>query len=519
MNTRTRLSLVLSLALLLPTAAAAQNVPIEVAVSEDVLETYVGEYELRSTFTINITLAKGGLFAAATGQNEFPIFPESETKFFSREPNVQMAFTKDDAGVVNALILYQNGQSATAPRRSAPGVPLAMDAAADGSLPGEKTSIASAALSEERSLRILKPQGYELSVSTTYPVLFVVDGEADLTQAAGVASALASKDEAPGMIVVHTPAPAATQRANFARFLTDELVPMMEREYRLAPLTLVVGDADMMALLPESFARIAIGTNNAVMASFAGAQYASDDAEDPPVALRDGLTWMFDGWGLPNITALASQPGDEGWATIDAHYAALSTRFGYQVVPHEDVADRAAQAHARAGRWDETVREMERNIVLHPGSARTWNHLGDVYRMLCQPEKSRANYAKAYELASEMQYANVSNYAMELNRITTEIEDGRQCTSPADERREVEVDASTLESYAGTYEFSPRLSVVVTFERGRLWVQPTDQGKSPIFAESETKFFSKVAPVQFTFSQDGVLMRQSGRELEGRKVN
>ena len=138
--------------------------------------------------------------------------------------------------------------------------------------------------------------------------------------------------------------------------------------------------------------------------------------------------------------------------------------------------------------------------------------------MLCQPEESRTNYEKAYELASAMQYANVSNYAMEFNRIKSEIENGRECPSPADEKVEVDVDASVLESYVGTYEFSSRFSVVVTFERGRLWIQPTGQGKSPIFAESATAFFSKVAPLQFTFAQDGVVMRQDGRELEGRKT-
>ncbi len=239
---------------------------------------------------------------------------------------------------------------------------------------------------------------------------------------------------------------------------------------------------------------------------------------------RDGLAWLFAGWELADIATLAAQPGGEGWATIDAHYAELSERFGYRVVPHEDVADIAARTHAREGRWDDAVRELERNAVLHPGSARVFNHLGDVYRVLCRSEESRANYSKAYDMAREMKYDNVSNYAMEFNRIKSEIESGRECKGPVSERSEAEVDATILESYTGEYQFSSRFSVVVTFEEGKLWVQPTGQERSRIYAESETRFYSRAAPVEFTFTTNqsgevtGVVMHQNGRDVPGRKV-
>jgi CubicO group peptidase (beta-lactamase class C family) len=490
---------------------------VEVFVAEGILETYVGEYELRPSVVIDVTLEDGGLFVQLTGQNKLPVFPESDHKFFLRVVNAQLTFTKDDAGVVDGVVLHQNGRNATAPRRIAPGIPLAASDQ-DAVLPGRVARIISTALEEERSLRIVTPQGYELSISSEYPVLYVLDGEPGLPQAAGVAQSLASAGQGPGMIVVHTAAPSARQRNNFAQFLTRELQPWVAIEYRTAPLAVVAGNTDAVSTAPDSFATIAIDSDLSMKGSFRGDSGLASDATEAHIALRNGFQWLFTDWALPNITTLASQPGDEGWATIDAHYASLSERFGYQVVPHEDLADNAARAHAQQGRWDEATREMERNAVLHPGSARTWNHLGDLYRMLCQPEKSRVNYEKAYELASAMQYDNVSNYAMEFNRIKSEIESGRECTSPADEKVEVEVDASVLESYVGTYEFSSRFSVVVTFERGRLWIQPTGQGKSPIFAESATTFYSKVAPVQFTFAQDGVVMRQDGRELEGRKT-
>ena len=482
---------------------------VEIAVAEDVLETYVGDYELRPGFAINVTLEDGGLFAQATGQNKFPVFPESQTKFFARVVNVQFSFTTDASGAVTGLILHQGGRDRPAPRRVAPGVPLASaDEAA--SLPGHKTSIASTVLGEDRALRILMPQGYELSLSSRYPVLYVVDGQRPLHQARGVTGSLAGRQQGPGMIVVHVEAPTAERRADFLRFMTEELQPWVEDEYRTVSYSVLVRDSKVPTEGAEAFeASIAIDPSG----------------QDPHVELRDGLTSLFDGWELPNIAALASQPGGDGWAQIDAHYAELSDRFGYRVVPHEDVADVAARTHAQQGRWDEATRELERNRELHPGSARVWNHLGDLYRALCRWEESKQNYEKAHDMAREMKYSNVSNYAMELGRITNEIESGRECTRPDEERPEVEVAEEILETYVGEYAFSSRFSVVVTLERGRLWVQVTGQGKSPIFAESETKFFSKVVDAQFTFTKDdtgavtGMILHQNGRDVAGRRVN
>lgn len=495
---------------------------IEVFVPQNILASYVGEYELRPTFVLNVTLEDDGLFVQATGQNRLPIFPESDTRFFARAVNAQFSFTRNEAGEVDGVMLHQGGRTARAARRIAAGVPLATG---DADLPGRRASVPSAVLGEARVLRILTPQGYELSTSSRYPVMFVLDADPGLDQAAGVARSLAGRGQGPGMIVVHTPAPTPEQRSAFLPALADELRPWVEEEYRTAPFTVLVGDAQTLGAAPEGFGTIAVGADGTMNASHRGENGSSSSAEDPHVALRDGLTWLFRGWKLADLQTLASQPGGEEWGEIEAHYAELSERFGYRVVPHEDVVDDAAIAHARAGRWDDAVRELERNAALHPGSARVFNHLGDVYRVLCRSEQSRTNYGKAYEMARAMSYANVSNYEMEFNRIVTEIESGRECRGPVSERGEAEVDAAVLASYVGEYRFSSRFSVVVTFEDGKLWVQPTGQEKSRIYADSDTRFYSRDAPVEFTFTRDdsgavtGVVMSQNGREVTGRKVS
>jgi len=424
------------------------------------------------------------------------------------------------------LVLHQGGREQPARRRLAPGVPLASAEEIAAALPGRKVSIPSRLLGGDRALRILTPRGYELSQSTRYPVLYVLETERPLHNASSVVGSMAQSQNAPDMIVVHVSGvPSARQRGAFVRFLTDELQPWVAREYRTAPFGVLVGPADVVAAARAFPASVAISADHSARASFRGQrQPASPPESEPHAALGGSLKWLFDGWALPNITELASQPGGAGLATIDAHFAKLSERFGFKVVPHEDVLDNAALALIRQRRFDDALRLLEKNRELHPGSARTWNHLGDAYRAFCRWPESKEHYSKAYDLARAMSYTNVSNYAMELTRITQEIESGKSCTPAGTPRPSVEVPESILKTYVGEYAFSPRMSIVVTLEGGTLYAQPTGQNKAAIRAQSETKFFVENASAELTFTKDaagavtGMTLHQGGREMPGRKV-
>lgn len=89
-----------------------QRVAIEV--DSQIYDAYVGEYELTPEFIITITKEDNKLFARATGQNKFEIYPESLTKYFYKIVDAQITFVQDDRGYVSQLILHQW-------RRDAPG--------------------------------------------------------------------------------------------------------------------------------------------------------------------------------------------------------------------------------------------------------------------------------------------------------------------------------------------------------------------------------------------------------------
>jgi CubicO group peptidase (beta-lactamase class C family) len=82
----------------------------DVTVPDAVLETYVGNYELKPGFVLTVTKEGSQLKAQATGQSDFEIFPKTETEFYVKVVAAQITFNKNSAGVVESLTLFQGGQ-------------------------------------------------------------------------------------------------------------------------------------------------------------------------------------------------------------------------------------------------------------------------------------------------------------------------------------------------------------------------------------------------------------------------
>lgn len=89
----------------------------EITVSPAVLEKYVGTYELMPNFDLVMTLEGGQLMTQATGQSKFPLFAESETKFFLKVVAAEVEFFKNDKGEVTHLVLHQGGQDQKATKK------------------------------------------------------------------------------------------------------------------------------------------------------------------------------------------------------------------------------------------------------------------------------------------------------------------------------------------------------------------------------------------------------------------
>jgi serine-type D-Ala-D-Ala carboxypeptidase/endopeptidase len=88
----------------------------EVTVDTKVFDNYVGSYQLTPAMIMTISHAGEQLFVQLTGQPKFPLFPESERKFFLKVVDAQITFRTDAQGKATQAVLHQGGIDQTARR-------------------------------------------------------------------------------------------------------------------------------------------------------------------------------------------------------------------------------------------------------------------------------------------------------------------------------------------------------------------------------------------------------------------
>lgn len=81
----------------------------EIVVADEILESYIGRYELKPGFIITVTKEGNQMKAQATGQPMFDIYPKSDSVFYLKVVEAQIEFNKTDVKV-DSLTLFQGGQ-------------------------------------------------------------------------------------------------------------------------------------------------------------------------------------------------------------------------------------------------------------------------------------------------------------------------------------------------------------------------------------------------------------------------
>lgn len=82
----------------------------EITLDADVLNGYMGSYEIQPGFSIAISTRDGKLYGMPTGQGEVALFAEAKDKFFLKAVVADVHFTRNADGAVESLTLFQNGQ-------------------------------------------------------------------------------------------------------------------------------------------------------------------------------------------------------------------------------------------------------------------------------------------------------------------------------------------------------------------------------------------------------------------------
>lgn len=287
-------------------------------------------------------------------------------------------------------------------------VPMLAQAAAPALV---EETVWSPTLSEWRRVMVRLPDSYARS-RQRYPVLYLLDGDAHVEHASGLAAFLAENQLMPEVIVVAIPngvgyakrdrdltpdsRVAAEARVGggadrFLGFVRDDLAAWVEQRFRTVDFRILVGHSygglfALHALVerPEAFdAYLALDPSvwydrKSLLTRLPPALHGLDGSRfrylftagtpvnadlkqlqslldaDPPrklmlrsraaqagedhngmvhLALYDGLKQLFDGWHHGPAVERAQREGRDPLEALDAHYAALRDRYGFEVAP------------------------------------------------------------------------------------------------------------------------------------------------------------------------------------------
>ena len=111
----------------------------------------------------------------------------------------------------------------------------------------------------------------------------------------------------------------------------------------------------------------------------------------------------------------------------------------------------------------------------------------------------------------------LSNAAREVDDLGFHLLDRRFALAATPQpRTAIEVDADVYDQYVGRYQLVQGVTITVTRDGDRLFVQLTGQQRFEVFPESETEFFLRVVDAQITFGRndagavDHLVLHQNG---------
>jgi uncharacterized protein len=357
-------------------------------------------------------------------------------------------------------------------------------------------------LNEDRVIWVRTPWGYDRSTHV-YPVVYQSDGPWHVNEMGSSADFLVANNDMPQVVIVAIentdrtrdlspthpkvlqgkpdPIPTAGGADKFLDFIQTELMPDVQRRYRVAPYKIFAGHSlggllAIHALItrPDMFnAYIAVSPalqwddghtlheaqqffasrpklNKTLFISLAGegntdnpmsrnfsaleksllehvpegfswkAEHYPDETHGSTVlrAHYAGLRLIFNGWDPPYDEKTSEYVG--GLAGIEDHYRKLSERFGYTIPAPESAINGLGYDLKNDGKLDEAIAAFQRNVELYPTSANVYKSLAEGFEAEGKYEPATENLQKAIALAIKNNDANLGPYKQRLERVTAE---------------------------------------------------------------------------------------------------
>jgi uncharacterized protein len=389
------------------------------------------------------------------------------------------------AGVFALLVLISSSAQAQAP-------------------PGTTAlKINSAVLGEERTILVRVPPGYETN-KQRYPVLYMTDGNAHIGHTSSTVEFLAQNGRMSELIVVGitntdrtrdlSPTHVTTTVADgnsalqfptsggadkFLKFIETELIPEIEKRYRVHPYRILAGHSlgglftiHAMVSRPELFNSYvavspALQWDNQVAVKRAEDFFKArkewqatlfmslghepgpiedgffqlkqvleknqtkgfewevqqlDDEDHGSVVLRShylGMRKIFAGWQVPRDPDSGRFAGD--FKSLEEHYQKLSQKFKYTVPVPENLINQMGYQSLFAGRSDEAIAIFKTNVERYPDSANVYDSLAEAYERGGQIELAAPLYEKAQMLGQKNQDPNAALYKANFERASEKM--------------------------------------------------------------------------------------------------
>jgi predicted alpha/beta superfamily hydrolase len=361
-----------------------------------------------------------------------------------------------------------------------------------------KLTIKSSVLGEDRVILVRTPPGYEAN-KLAYPVLYMTDGDAHIGHTASTIEFLARNGRMPEMIVVGitntdrtrdlTPTKATGPNAaqfptaggadNFLKFIETEVIPEIEKRYRVQPYRVLAGHSfgglfAVHALItrPELFnSYVAVSPSlqwsddatlkraeeffktrkelHATLFTSLGnepgdigkgfeafkqllaktqvkgfeweAQQMTDE-DHGSVVLRShyfGLRKVYDGWQMPRDPATGAVAG--GLKAADEHYKWLSQKFGYSIPTPEGLVNQLGYQYLLGGNPEEAIATFKSNVERYPDSANVYDSLAEAYEKTSRLDLAAPLYEKAQSLGKQNNDPNAAIYSANFTRASDKL--------------------------------------------------------------------------------------------------
>ncbi len=367
----------------------------------------------------------------------------------------------------------------------------------------KRVTIKSAVLGEERVVLVRTPAGYETN-KLSYPVLYMTDGDAHMGHTSSSIEFLVQNGRMPDLIVVGvtntdrtrdlTPAkspdknpagelrwPTSGGADNFLKFFETELIPEIEKTYRVQPYRIFAGHSlgglfaihamiskpglfnSYIAVSPslqwadnealkraETFLKdqkeakltlfASIGNEPGAIgddfdklkdalakSSIKGFEWQAErmaDEDHGSVVLRShyfGLRKVFDGW-LP-VQDLNSGLILGGLKGADAHYAKLSEKFGYKIPVPENVINQMGYQYLFDNKPEEAIAVFKANVERYPASANPYDSLAEAYERGGRIDLAEPLYDKARTLGEQNNDPNAAIYKANYERAHAKLKE------------------------------------------------------------------------------------------------